>query len=205
MSGTRDRQVADHARLCEEYAKKLQDLKIDKAHYGSGSPPSGRVFGDGWVNIDLGGAAFADPTTAYVPVDLASKHPFPSGYFRFSFAEDFLEHLDQSQSMIFLSEAFRTLRQRGVLRLSFPGLRGVLRRHYRSSDYEGASVGQEEAYTMWGHKHFYCEESLLIVARHLGFSNVEYVEYGKSKYKDLADLDSRLDQRDLNIYAELTK
>ncbi len=53
---------------------------------------------------------------------------------------------------------------------------------------------------MWDHKHFYCEESLLIVARHLGFSNVEYVEHRKSKHDDLVGLDARLDQRDLSIY-----
>ncbi len=62
LNGARDGQVTDHVRLCEEYTKKLQHLKIGKAHYGSGPPPDGRVLGDGWVNIDLGGAAFADPT-----------------------------------------------------------------------------------------------------------------------------------------------
>lgn len=189
-----------HSRLCDEYTKKLKDLGIDKAHYGCGP----RLLGNGWVNVDVASAC-SDPTKVYVSADLTSKHPFPSDFFRFSFAEDFLEHLGQSVSIIFLSEAFRTLQPRGVLRLSFPGLRGVLRRHYRSSDHEGASTGQHEAYTAWGHNHFYCEESLSIVARHIGFSNIQYVEYGKSEYEELCDLDSRPDQKDLNIYAELSK
>ena len=203
IAETSDSQATDaaaHSRLCEEYSKKFQELGIDKAHYGCGP----HLIGDGWVNIDLG-TTCADPTKVYVAADLTSKHPFPLGFFRFSFAEDFLEHLEQSESMIFLSEAYRTLQPRGVFRLSFPGLRGVLRRHYRSSDFEGASTGQLEAYVMWKHKHFYCEESLSIVARHIGFSNVRFVEYGKSDYGELCGLDSRPDQIDLNVYAELTK
>jgi predicted SAM-dependent methyltransferase len=182
------------------YLKYLHDHALDKAHYGCGR----RLLGDGWLNVDMP-AAFADTTNAYLQADLTSEHPFPSDFFKFAFTEDFLEHLEQPKSIMFLSESFRTLKPGGVLRLSFPGLRGVLRRHYRSSDYQGAAIGQHEAYTMWGHRHFYSEESLSAVARHIGFSNVESVEYGKSKYEDLSDLDSRSDQQDLNIYAELTK
>jgi len=145
--------------LLEGYSSTLRKLCVTKAHYGCG----GHLFDNGWVNIDRN-PTYLDSTKLYMSADLTSKHPFPSDYFWFSFAEDFLEHLLQDESIIFLSEVFRCLKIGGVLRLSFPGLRGVLRRHYRSSDYKGASAGREEAFTKWEHKHFYCEESLSIVA-----------------------------------------
>ena len=183
-----------------DYSEKLKNLGIDKAHYGCGP----KLFYNGWANIDFASPAI-EPTNVYFRANLASKHPFPSDFFRFSFAEDFIEHLDQAESIIFLSEAFRTLRPGGVLRLSSPGLRGVLNRHYKTSNYKGAEKGKQEAYTHWEHRHFYCEESLSIVARHIGFSEIEYVEYGKSKYDELRNLDTRSDQTDLNIYVELQK
>jgi len=180
--------------------RKLRALGIDKAHYGCGP----KLFGDGWANID-----FTSPgkisANVFILANLASRHPFSSDFFRFAFAEDFIEHLDQAESIIFLSEAYRSLRPDGVLRLSSPGLKGVLNRHYKSGDYEGAEKGRQEAYTHWEHRHFYCEESLTMVARHIGFSEIEFVEYGKSKYKELNSLDSRSDQKDLNIYVELRK
>ncbi len=184
----------------KDYSKELRQLGVEKAHYGSGV----RLLSTDWVNIDLAPRPL-DSNKVYVPANLASKQPFESNFFKFAFAEDFLEHLDQSESLIFLSEVFRCLQPGGVLRLSFPGLRGILRRHYLSSDYEGASVGQTQAYTIWGHKHYFSEESLETVATHIGFSKTDFVEYGKSAHEDLSNLDSRPDQRDLNIYAELTK
>jgi len=190
----------DYLSLLEEYSTKLLKFALTKAHYACGP----LLFGNGWVNIDRQ-AACLDSTECYISVDLTAKHPFPSNHFCFSFAEDFLEHLTQEESLLFLSEAFRCLQSGGVLRLSFPGLKGVLQRHYLRSDYDGAALGREEAFTMWDHKHFYCEESLALVAKHIGFSDVAFVKYGESTHEELRKLDSRADQQDLNIYVELTK
>ena len=167
------------------------------------------MFGPVWFifcknNIDRNQTC-PDHSKLYMVADLTCKHPFPSDYFEFAFAEDFIEHLPQADSITFLSEVYRCLKIGGVLRLSFPGLPGVLRKHYRSSDYEGASTGKEEAYTMWGHHHFYTEESLSLVARHIGFSEFRPVQYGSSVHDELCNLDSREGQRGLNIYAEIVK
>lgn len=195
-----DSSGSTYLRHREENTALLNELGIIKAHYGSG----GNLFGDGWVNIDIQ-PTNPDTSKLYMSADLTARHPFPSGYFQFAFAEDFLEHLTQEESLIFLSEIFRCLRPGGVIRLSFPGLKDVLRRQYRSSDYEGATVGRQEAYTHWQHKHFYCKESLAIVAEHLGFSDITFTQFNKSAHRDLADLEHRADQQDLNIYVELTK
>jgi len=198
---TRIREVAQVNPPLGTFDGMLEKNDIHKIHYGCGS----RIFGEGWVNVDLPVEPVAKDAVSYLPVNLTQAHPFKTDCFEFGFAEDFLEHLTQSQSIIFLAEAYRTLKPGGVLRLSFPGLKGVLRKHYLSSDYAGAARGQDEAYTLWGHYHFYSEESLATVARHLGYSAIEFVVYGQSTHAALADLDSRSEQKDLNIYAELQK
>lgn len=184
----------------EKYLGILREQGVDKAHYGCGEV----LFGAGWVNIDAD-TIYADPAKLFLPADLTLRHPFPSDFFRFQFSEDFLEHLDQAESIIFLAEAFRCLKPGGVLRLSFPGLRSVLREHYTSGGYEGAALGRQKEYEAWGHKHIYCEESLTLVATHIGFTKVDFVDFGISEHEELCGLDSRKHQIGFNVYCELTK
>jgi predicted SAM-dependent methyltransferase len=172
---------------------------LDKAHYGS----AGRMFAGGWLNMDLRQALPGE--TTYLQLDLTGAHPFPNGFFRFGFAEDFLEHLDQEQSLRFLVEACRTLKKGGVLRLSFPGLEGVLKKHYAPPTWPSAHIASAEAYSMWGHKHFYSLEELRTAASHVGFSRTDAVRFGVSRYAELCDLDHREDQQELNTYVELVK
>jgi predicted SAM-dependent methyltransferase len=181
----------------------------DRIHYACG-----RNILPGWLNVDgfdksfpNGAADAALPRLAsrIVQMDLAEKHPFPSGVFRFGYSEDFLEHLTQAQSLLFLTECFRTFAEDGILRLSFPGLRGVLRRHFRGTDHASAAVGVHEAFTAWNHEHFYSEESLRLVAEHIGFSKVRFCQMYVSEHPELRNLETRPSQRDLNIIVELTK
>ena len=183
----------------------LDQLMSDRIHYACG-----RNILEGWLNIDgadesypYGRVRKADARQIFF-MDLTEPHPFENDSFIYGYAEDFLEHLDQAESLIFLCEAYRTLKPGGVLRLSFPGLEGVLKRHLRSSDYTGASTCREEAYTSWWHKHFYCFESISLVSSHIGFSDVKEYRFGESDHPDLAQ-DTRADQDDLNLIVELTK
>ena len=104
-----------------------------------------------------------------------------------------------------MSEAYRCLQPSGVLRLSFPGLAGVLARHYRSSDYQGAHTGFVEAFQTWHHKHFYAETSLELVSKHIGFRGFCVMPFGESAYPELRRRETRPDQVDLNLVVELTK
>lgn len=184
----------------------VAELMSDKVHYACGWN-----IMEGWFNVDgidesyPHGRVDAEKARHIYRTDLTKRHPFASGSFRFGYAEDFLEHLDQSESLIFLSETYRTLQTGGVLRLSFPGLEGVLRRHLRTSDYEGAAACQHEAYATWWHKHFYSAEELRLVAQHIGFQRFEVVEYGKSMHPELRNLETRPEQIDLNLVCELTR
>ncbi len=177
-----------------------------KIHYGCG----GNVL-SGWLNVDAFKKYYkwddvsSSTKASIVDADLTREHPFPDGSFQFGYAEDFLEHLDQAESIVFLSEAYRTLRPGGVLRLSFPGLYGVLCWHYRGANYRAAASGMEVAYTMWNHKHFYCLESLAVVAKHLGFRSIVEKKFGDSEYPELSGMETRREQITLNLTVELTK
>ena len=161
------------------------------------------MLGEDWLNVDL--AKGHDGVSNYLYVNLIEIHPFQDETFQYAFGEDFLEHLSQSESILFLTEAFRSLKRGGVLRLSFPGLEGVLKKHYTPTSYEVAKLAISEAYTMWGHHHFYSKGELELVACHLGFSEVHFCKYGESIHEALSGIDSRSHQPTLNTYAELIK
>lgn len=156
---------------------------------------------EGWLNVDL----FPSYAPNYRQINLLEKHPFPDNRFQFGFSEDVLEHLNQGESIFFLSEIYRTLGDGGVLRLSFPGLEGVLERHYTPPSEAVVRRGEFEAYSFWDHIHFYSKDELALVARHIGFKRVTFVEYGKSEYPELTGRDTRSTQIGLNTYVELVK
>jgi predicted SAM-dependent methyltransferase len=184
----------------------LEKLMSNKIHYACG-----RNVMPGWLNVDGFDESYPygkvedGASSKIFHMDLTKAHPFPANSFRFGYAEDFLEHLDQSDAIIFLCECYRTFAPGGVLRLSFPGFEGVLRRHLRSSDYGGGVTCQNEAYTSWWHKHFFSEAELELLVRHIGFRHFQKVNYGESKFPELQGIETRPDQVDLNLVCELTK
>jgi predicted SAM-dependent methyltransferase len=180
-----------------ERARALVQAGVRKAHYGS----AGILFAKDWVNLDFSDEPETD--AHYLKTDLTEKHPFPDGWLSVGYAEDFLEHLDQEQSLRFLIEVHRTLQPGGVVRLSFPGLEGVLRKHYTPATFGAACIASTEAYDMWGHRHFYSREELKTVAAHIGFREVRFCEFGVSPRPELNGLDRRSGQTQLNTYAEL--
>lgn len=163
----------------------------------------------GWLNVDLASEAYIRNVCAtdavYRCQNLIEPHPFADDTFEYGFGEDFLEHLEQDEAIIFLCEAYRTFKPGGVLRLSTPSLEGVLARHYRTSDYGGAVMGQHEAYRMWGHLHFFAKPEIQLLAEHIGFAGVHFEKYGQSRHEALRGIDTREHQADLNLIVELTK
>ena len=169
---------------------------VARVNYGCGEN-----LKEGWLNVDL----YPFDAANYKLVNLLEKHPFPNESVHFGFSEDVLEHLTQAESIFFISEIFRTLVVGGVLRLSFPGLEGVILRHYSPPSELRIRQGEFEAYTFWDHVHFYSKEEISLLASHIGFTIIEFVECGHSKYPELCGLDTRLSQIGLNTYVELTK
>jgi len=186
-----------------------QDLKAfmtDRIQYACGK----NVF-DGWLNVDgfdvsyPDGSVDAGMAARIYRMDLSKPHPFPDGSFRFGYAEDFLEHLTQAESLLFLGECARTFMPGGVLRLSFPGMAGVLKRHFRGRSRADLEKGVHDAYTRWHHAHFYCADSIRLVATGLGFASVKVCPYGHSDIPELNNRETRPDQRDLNLVVELVR
>ena len=165
----------------------------------------------GWVNVDFYSPAAMKEKygmTAeftYYQADLSLRQPFQDSTFLFAYAEDFIEHLDQADSLIFLFECYRVLAADGVLRLSFPGLEGVLKRHFSSPLMTDLVQGRKDAYEHYDHRHFYSREEISLAARHIGFSDIRFTAYGESDHAELNGLETRDGQQDLNIYIELTK
>lgn len=172
---------------------KISRPDFDRIHYGCG-----RTYLDGWLNTDIISSGPAN----YMYVNLIDRHPFPDNYFRFGFSEDFVEHISQADSLLFLVEVYRTLRVGGVLRLTFPGLESVLQKHYPSPEFATFSLGRDEAYTQLGHVHFYSRDSLAVVAKHIGFA-ISIVEGGQSVHPELNGINTRLGG--VSLHAELTK
>jgi predicted SAM-dependent methyltransferase len=173
---------------------------LQKIHYACGFQML-----PGWLNTDINLHLKRQPGFQCLELDLTGPHPFPDGWFEYGFAEDFIEHLAQSDSLIFLSEVYRTFKKGGVLRISFPGLEGVLRHHYRDGGYGEAMTGKADAYSKWDHAHFYSREEFALVCTHIGFAQVEFVHYGSSRHGPLQNLEYRVEQKDLNTYVEITK
>ncbi|MBD2700681.1 methyltransferase domain-containing protein [Spirosoma sp. BT702] len=142
----------------------------------------------------------------YRPLDLTSRQPFADNSFEYGFCEDFIEHLTQAESITFLSECFRVLKPGGILRMSFPGLEGVLKNHYFGpTSYQSANEAKKDCYDQWEHIHFYSREELRLVATHLGYSHVAFTTYGNSTHAELKDLETRANQDKVNTYVELQK
>jgi predicted SAM-dependent methyltransferase len=169
-----------------------------KVHHGCGT-----VLLPGWLNVDLHVAPREGFAT--LRVNLLERHPFADGAFDFAFSEDFLEHLPQSDQMIFLAEVHRTLRAGGVARISCPGLEGVLETHYAGGGHAVAMQARKDAYELHGHHHFVCQDELRLIARQLGFREVRFEKYRSSQVPELRDLEVRETQQKVNLYAELVR
>ena len=65
--------------------------------------------------------------------------------------------------------------------------------------------GKKDAYQQFEHLHFYSKETLERVAKHLGFTQIQFLNFGHSVHEELNGLETRDKQQHLNIYAELTK
>lgn len=179
-------------------------------NYACGSKPI-----SGWVNVDIFDASFrsywANNPDRSVDLgsvfnfDLLAPHPFDDNTFSFAYAEDFVEHLDQRECILFLVEVLRTLKPRGILRIATPSLDGVMRQHFQRPDRNKAYLEAENAFTAWGHKHFFMHSTLKEMAYGLGFVGYREKKYGKSWHSRLKNLETRSAQIGLNLYAEMKK
>ncbi len=166
----------------------------------------GEVLSAGWINVDIMSIKKIETYgSIYYQMDLTKRHLFPTESLEFAFAEDFLEHLDQADAVIFLTEIYRTLKKQGVLRLSFPGFFEVLAQHFSQPSYEQAKEMKAEAYLDIRTSIFSAFEELKQLCKQIGFTDVQLVEYGKSNYIELTNIETKLYQIGVNLHVEITK
>ena len=128
-------------------AKSGRSLKL---HFGCDA----RVI-KGWINMDLAYPktskkthSFPDPRKNrgyrkdFFVIDFSEGPlPLPDHSVDLIFHEDFIEHITQRDTLLFLAETFRVLKKGGVHRISTPDLAASMKRHSKfSQGYRGVFV-----------------------------------------------------------------
>jgi hypothetical protein len=75
----------------------------------------------------------------------------------------------------------------------------------RFSTYKDAIAVKDMYYTKWGHLHLYSKHELALLCRHIGFSKVEFKEFGGSDHPELRSLEWRDHVKHYNAYVEITQ
>jgi len=192
MASLRARSLNSHGEDAVREATRL--------HLGCGS-----TIMDGWLNADLIATDSVPPgawrsiRSIYV-MDATDAFPFPDDKFEYIYCEDFLEHFDQKDGLSICAECFRVLRAGGIWRFSTPGFDQILP-GLNLSDRQNINFGHWN----WGHKLLYTKGYALSVLRAVGFDPVIECRFRESDHDELRNVDTREDQKDLNLILEATK
>jgi predicted SAM-dependent methyltransferase len=153
-----------------------------KLHFGSGP----RVL-KGWINIDIAyqpyepyldyyGNEFFPPELRgtiddFMPLDVTEAPlPFENNSVDLIFHEDFIEHLDQRQSYLFLAETFRIMKPGTIQRVNTPDL--MWSQGYYSKSGKGFHGVYQEEWLLWDHKNLFTRNYLKDIATSIGFEVV---------------------------------
>jgi predicted SAM-dependent methyltransferase len=170
-----------------EAARRLTGMTM--LHFGCGD----HILA-GWANIDLDGSADV------IPLDLSEPLPLADATVRYIFSEHFIEHIPQPVAEALLRECRRVLEPDGVLRISTPDLRRLVREYFDGNTREFVDVGWEpetpaqmmnQGLRLWGHQFVYDAPELEALLRRCGFSAVTSVEWRESTHDALRGLEVR--------------
>lgn len=177
-----------------------QALAATKLHLGCGA----NIL-DGWLNSDLMRTR-SIPPGAHEKIknifimDATASFVFRDEQFDFIYCEDFIEHFDQLQGLCICTECYRVLKPGGVWRISTPDFDDILMymRPRKRDDIEFKAWS-------WDHKLLYTKEYLKSVLENCGFSEVRFCAYGESAFDELKGIDTRIEQRDINLIVDAIK
>ena len=151
----------------------------------------------GWLNTDVDWRSACD-----VYLDASRRLPLPDRAFDLVFAEHLVEHLSRDAGARMLSECHRVLKANGILRLSTPDLRFVLRVYSEPSPltqeylawwferYEPARPVCAAAFLnlfmrRWGHQYLYDIDTLTDALASVGFGEIRVCRPGQSTVPEL--------------------
>jgi predicted SAM-dependent methyltransferase len=153
----------------------------------------------GWTNLDLDPESSAD-----IIWDVTDGLPFANDSCAFIYCEHFLEHLPVKEGLHFLVECYRSLQKGGVVRIGMPSAQELIRHYYENvwadqpwlQKYGYSSVKTRAEYINvcfrdWGHQWLYDLEELERRLREARFTQIESVPWGKSKYPELINRETR--------------
>lgn len=188
--------------MVKDFLNNVFKKKI-KLHVGCGT-----LYKDSWINIDNN----SDNNIEKLDInhDLSKGLPFEDYSVDYIYNEHFIEHLSREDGLLFLKECYRVLKLDGVLRIACPDLDQLIESYikdtWRNADWvktyncewieskcQMINVCMNEF--PWGHKYVYNKEELknrLILAGFL-VKNIEEASYSKSNYKELQNVDTRID------------
>jgi predicted SAM-dependent methyltransferase len=165
----------------------------------------GATIMDGWLNADL-------VRTDSVPqetwnklndifiMDATQEFPFRDEQMESIYCEDFIEHFEQKDGLSICAECYRILKPGGVWRVSTPSFTKILEYNQprRRSDIEFGSWG-------WGHKLLYTQDYMLFMLKECGFSKLQLCNFGESDHAVFKGIDTRVEQKDLNLIVDAVK
>lgn len=172
-------------------------------HIGCGS----RVL-ENWVNIDLSIAHTqkeAWPENFFAFNMFETGLPLPDNSVDGIFHEDFMEHLDQKEQVLFLAETLRVLKPGSIHRVNTPDLSESMKIH---SDFKSGKSGvYVDEWDDWGHKNILTKDYLKEIALLIGYREVVFNSRNESLSKkipkELRPGDDRAEGG--NIFADLIK
>jgi len=161
----------------------------------------GRVYVDGWVNIDI------DPRLPAVDLvmNVTDGLPFEDASCEIIYSEHFIEHLSITEGMSFFRESYRVLVPGGVVRTATPDLAYLVDRYTAENWREGQDWLERRPYRFiqspaemlnvafrwWGHQWLYDAEELTRRLREAGFMEFHSAEWGKSSYPAMQGRETR--------------
>ena len=188
--------------------KYMEKDGVKKLQIGCGRNPL-----KGWLNTDL---TFRKNEIAYL--DAGKIFPLENETFQFIYSEHLFEHLNFRQGLNMLRECYRILKPGGHLRLATPDMDFLMALHNDPQktihqEYIKWSTNrfipdisnnfEENAYLPafvinnffrdWGHQIVYNYESLELILKKAGFSNITKEEVGKSKIEEFDKLEKHGD------------
>jgi len=185
-----------------------------KLHFGAFNCPV-----DGWVNTDITphlylarvpllpwlmhkvGKIAADRYVDYRSgafrklryLDVTRKWPFDDNSVEAIFSSHVVEHLPLHGARVCMKNAYRVLREGGVLRLIVPNLDRCVAEYKADTAYEWAcDFFEADRVSEKNMHHFmYNPKSMARLLRDSGFSDIQQVSYGIGRCPDLTKLDNR--------------
>lgn len=178
---------------------------VSKLHIGCG-----RKIIKGYLNGDK----FSFTSDIYL--DAYHRLPFKDNIFKYIFLEHLIEHIKLDRIPFFLSELFRVLEPKGVVRITCPDLDIFVRMYYENNSEffkpiltnyaermkhnrkkygmvqtEGAAFNTRVVYRFYHHRWLYDFETLSVCLREAGFKKIIKQKFKQSLIGEVEKLDSK--------------